>query len=127
MTLGLWKFSAERIGQKCLPNAGRMPSTSYQLISDGAHVDAVEGSPAKVPPWVPRAGSGHEDTCRTPLTEGVEPGDLLYERLMQKSHMLRESLVRSLLSSKDVWEEVEQKGRDLEWDGEHDRVSPEQG
>lgn len=127
VTLRLWQFSAEHIGQKCLPNARRVPSSSCQLISDEAHADAVEGSPAKVLPWVLRTGSAHEDTGGTPPTEGVEPGDLLYERLMQKSHKLRESLVRSLLSSEDVLEGVERRGRDLEWDGEHDRVSPEQG
>ena len=54
---------------------------------------------------------------------GEEPGNVLYERLMQKSRRLRESLVRSLLSSEDVCEEVERRGRDLEWD---ERVIPEQ-
>ena len=76
----------------------------------------VKDSPARAPP-------GHEDTCGTPPTEGEEPGNVLYERLMQKSRRLRESLVRSLLSSEDVCEEVERRGRDLEWD---ERVIPEQ-
>lgn len=76
----------------------------------------MKDSPARVP-------LGHEDTCGTPPPMEEEPGNVLYERLMQKSRRLRESLVRSLLSSEDVCEEVKRRGRDLEWD---ERVIPEQ-
>ena len=75
---------------------------------------------------VPVADCAQEEVCETPPTDEAEPGDLLYERLMQKSHKLRESLVRSLLTSEEVCEEVERRGRDLEGELEDERVSPEQ-
>lgn len=98
-------------------------STSCHQLSANRQ-EAMEGSPAKLPPWLP--GAEPNVTHGAPPTEGAEPGDL-YERLLQKSHRLRESMVRSLLSSEDVWEGVEQRGRDLEWEEEDYRVSREQG
>ena len=127
--LRLCRFSTEHNGGECLtvPN-GSIPSfpSLYQSTGDRRHVCAVEGSPSEVPPMVPVAGCAQEEVCGTPPTDEAEPGDLLYERLMQKSHKLRESLVRSLLTSEEVCEEVERRGRDLEGELEDERVSPEQ-
>ena len=109
-------------------NVSHVAQNSLHPLSTNRKYGAtVKGSLAAVSPRAPGGDSALEDTCGTPPTEGAEPGNLLYERLLQKSHRLRESMVRSLLSSEDVWEGVERRGRDLEWEEEDDRGCEEQG